>query len=155
MARRPTFRRVKQASQAEKREQRNENDRPWTDREKALLIIKYLFKNDEAYNAWFASVFDRYFRSDPAKYEDELAAKYRELVTDQALQEIQDILANFHKNKQDLQELIFLRRIHGQDFARHPDELEILRRRHERWMHPARSDLRKYTKRTVYWNGDL
>jgi len=155
MTKRPSFKRPKQATRDEKRSQVAENARPWKDREKALLIIKYLFKNDEAYHTWFNSTWDTYFRSDPEKYEDEIAAKYEELVTPEAQAEIDQILVKLHKNGEGAGELIFLRRIHGQDFANHPDELEILRRRHDRWMHPARSDRVKYQQRTAYWNGDL
>ena len=53
-------------------------------------------------------------------------------------------------------ELAMLRRIHGKRWVGKEGELEALRRVHERWQHPARSDRGKYVKiGEVYWNGDV
>jgi len=55
------------------------------------------------------------------------------------------------------QELAHLRRLHGKHLKHlvgKPDELEQLRKVHENWLHPAKSDRGKYEQEPVFWNGD-
>jgi len=80
--------------------------------------------------------------------DDELEQELRD-----KLQEVEQ--ANNDQEQAEAKELAMLRRIHGYHLQGVDGELERLRKIHEKWAHPARSDRGRYTQLTPYWIGDL
>lgn len=128
-----------------KKELAAENSRPWKSREIALHVIKALFEDDEAYHQWYDAVYDQWRWKDEARYEQEIFGKLTQLEKEKG-KKFDDVLAEIRASKDETKELLFLRRIHGTRFDLLPDELDILRRIHEKWRHPAKSDRGKYRR---------
>lgn len=160
---RPKKKRIQPASSTAKKEQALTNSRKWDDYEVALHKVKDMWGAGEDYHNWHNDIYDRFRESDHECYEQEIWVKYFEfqpfilvkgdrcygcLLVVYEIHHSSDLCKTCHE------ELQMLRKIHGDRWLCDEDELETLRRVHDKWKHPAKSDLSKYAKEEIYWEGD-